>query len=52
MLTGVIYGIALKTPYFVCVVAAIPSWSAVKKSVIEITNDLNINNNEIFDEFT
>ena len=55
IITGVRYEIELEPLYFVYVVDAIPSLSSVEKSLIEVTeirNDLNINNNEIYDEFT
>ena len=55
ILTGVTFKIESETLYIVYVIDAISSWSSVEKSLImvtEIRNDLNINNNEIFDEFT
>ena len=54
ILTGITYEIVLETLYFVYVVAAIPYWSSVEKPLIKVTeiiNNLNTNNNEIFDEF-
>ena len=55
ILTGVTFKIESETLYIVYVVDAISSWSSVEKSLIKVTkirNDLNINNNVIFDEFS